>query len=160
MTSLRVLLWKRSHPFIWHRFTWPVAGQGYLDRLQSLPSPALSSAVCLRRSTSPWRTCLTQHQVFPTIAGIKHNHVRGGRKEGIKRRAAGKTQSVWLLSPPRFVPNVGAGDQAPTRKLISYELTGFFFAKSIQTVLPSGLIVLTPGCLHTVIIWSNLHHIA
>lgn len=131
VTPLRVhVLWKRSHPFIWHRFTWPVAGQGCPDRLQALPSPALLPAVCLRPSTSPWQTSLTEHQVFPSIAGIKRNHVRGGRRDGIKRGTAGKTLSAFdCLARPANVPNFGAGDRAPSRKLISYELTCFSSSK-------------------------------
>lgn len=154
MTPVHVhLLRKLSHPFLWHRFTVPVAGQGCADRLLSLPSPALSprSLPCVA-SQLPDEPVQRNRNIkfFTSIAGIRRNHVRGGRRNGIKRGTAGKMLSKSdCFACFANVSNFGADGRAPSGKLISHELTCFSSPNPYKRCYRQGCLLQIVGCLNT-----------
>lgn len=88
---------------------------------------------------------------FPSIAGIRRNHVRGGRRNSIKRGTAGKTLSKSdCLACFANVSNFGADGRAPTSgKLISHELTCFSSPNPYKRCYRQGCLLQIVGCLNT-----------
>lgn len=128
----------------WTGLCWQATVAAFARLVASLPA--------LRRFSAPWRACSTEpeHQVFPSIAGIRRNHVRGGRRNGIKRGTAGKMLSKSdCFACFANVSNFGADGRAPSGKLISHELTCFSSPNPYKRCYRQGCLLQIVGCLNT-----------
>lgn len=128
----------------WTGLCWQATVAAFARLVASLPA--------LRRFSAPWRACSTEpeHQVFPSIAGIRRNHVRGGRRNGIKRGTAGKMLSKSdCFACFANVSNFGADGRAPSGKLISHELTCFSSPNAYKRCYRQGCLLQIVGCLNT-----------